>query len=124
MNKPTRKAIEGSIRKWQRIYEFLKPKKRITTKVLSKLEEYDRGSANCPLCKMYHPYYSDKRLCKGCPVSSKVHDWGCGSTPYYIFALTVVEMKEGEFRHYYNHTIKDLKEYAKAELEFLKSLRE
>ena len=62
MNKQTLKALRGSIKKW---FE------------LSKGRGDDRGSNNCPLCKLF--YAVD---CNGCPVKEKTMANLCKNTPY------------------------------------------
>lgn len=62
MNKKTRKALEGSIKKWEGIAAGTVA---------------DLGADNCPLCKMF--LGSD---CKGCPVYEKTGRDSCEGTPY------------------------------------------
>lgn len=61
MNKKTLKALLGSIKKWHKI-------------VIGK--GTDKGEDNCPLCELF----DDE--CEDCPVSKKVNDTCCYSTPY------------------------------------------
>ena len=65
----------------------------------------DRGSPPCPLCTLF--LRNDR--CYGCPVMEKTHEHGCYGTPYISFC-------QDSGRGTKN------KEYAKAELKFLKSL--
>lgn len=63
MDKRTLKALQGSIRKWEKIVEGT---------------GVDRGSDNCPLCKEFtYPV-----LCRGCPVQTDMQRGGCIGTPY------------------------------------------
>lgn len=62
MDKKALKALEGSIRKWERIVQA---------------KGKDNGRDNCPLCKLY--YDED---CEGCPVMKKIGSGCCEGTPY------------------------------------------
>ena len=58
------KAIKGSIEKWDKI---------------SKREEEDYGSDNCPLCQLYSQQLPG---CPACPVHKKTGKPQCDGTPY------------------------------------------
>ena len=68
MNKRTLKALEGSIKKWEKIVDGT---------------GYDRGGENCPLCKLF--LHSGTFDCGGCPVYQKTRKMGCDGTPYLDF---------------------------------------
>ena len=108
MDKKTLKALKGSIQKWEKIV---------------KGKGVDKGSYNCPLCKLFVKY-----RCVGCPVSLKTKDGSCTGTPYdewedHFFS---------EHEDYWNdQTDKELglkcqcdtcREIAQKEVDFLKSL--
>jgi len=120
MDKETAEALEGSIKKWERIVEG---------------SGVDQGARNCPLCYLFLSDYKGRcnpmswliEECVGCPVAEKIGYPGCANTPY------------GNFRQYFNeyypavnhYTYKDAhvfdqesKRLAMVEFEFLKSLRE
>ena len=99
------KALEGSIDKWQKIVDYLEGVKRINYNILDVL---DRGGLNCPLCRLLP--YGD---CSRCPVAIKVETDGCYDTPFMAFRNAWHKKEPAEMR-----------EYARKELEFLKSLRE
>lgn len=62
MNAKTLRALQGSIRKWEKIL--------LGTGT-------DLGHNNCPLCKLFH-----KHDCKGCPVQEETGQRWCAGTPY------------------------------------------
>lgn len=63
MTPKAKKALEGSIRKWERI-------------LIGSGE--DHGDTNCPLCKVFNK----DNGCRGCPVRNATgKDW-CDGTPY------------------------------------------
>lgn len=115
MNKETKIALEGSIKKWQKIYDFLKNRKRITKGLVDTLDILEQGYENCPLCQKY-------RYCIGCPISTKTNDGGCGSTPYMKFSE--LHTSTSFYSNWDNEHLNLLKQYALDELNFLKSLRE
>jgi len=97
MDSETLKALQGAIKKWQRI-------------VAGTGE--DRGVVNCPLCQMFvvphvdlngHPI--DDLVCVGCPVMKKTGKRYCEGSPY------------PEYRLVDKNT-----ENAQKELDFLRSL--
>lgn len=57
------KAIENSIKKWERI--------------LADDRAIDKGVHNCPLCKLFWQF-----RCKDCPVYIDTRGKGCLATPY------------------------------------------
>jgi hypothetical protein len=71
MNKQTLKALKGSIKKWQSIVN--------KTGV-------DRGTNNCPLCKLFYNYEYIVDHCLGCPVRNRTGEQYCTNTPYVKFS--------------------------------------
>lgn len=97
------KALEGSIKKWQKIVDFLRYK-RWYWQVSCDLNDLEQGAANCPLCQIAYN-------CEKCIVSTKM-GFSCSRTPYTDFKYAQL-----------HGNLTKMKEYAKAEVEFLKSLR-
>ena len=111
MNSKTLEALEGSIEKWEGI--------------VRSTEAEDRGVSNCPLCHLFHGYFSQGEYCIGCPVREKTGMLGCLSSPFdaWINHHETLHRKEGWVEVVSRH--KDCPEclrLAKAELEFLKGL--
>lgn len=91
MKSETLEALKGSIAKWEAIVEGTGT---------------DKGTENCPLCRLFHQDYTDKgpeTCCDGCPVFEHTGVRSCGGTPYSRYE-------------------DDDEETAKEELDFLKSL--
>lgn len=61
MNKETKEALEGSIKKWKEI--------------VASTDAKDKGVANCPLCGLFA-----RHDCTGCPVGDV--SGTCGGSPY------------------------------------------
>lgn len=102
MKKETEEALEGSIKKWERIVK--------STRALD--------ADNCPLCDLY--YYKD---CIGCPVHAKTGVRTCTGTPYAPW----LDHQNNEHSFKNNHRALNCKEclrLARKELKFLISLRE
>jgi hypothetical protein len=108
MDESTLVALNGSINKWAQIFA-------------GKLT--DKGTTNCPLCEKFYERRDPDNShiwCYGCPVSKRVNDDWCDSTPY-------IEWQKHQ-RDQHNHTINmtvdcpTCTELAQAELEFLRSL--
>jgi hypothetical protein len=97
MNKRTKKALEGSIAKWEAIVAGTGA---------------DRGSENCPLCKVF--YDNGDEYCFGCPVSKKTGKSDCYGSPYEAWAKALCKTADTDAQ----------RALAQAELDFLKSLRE
>jgi hypothetical protein len=113
MNQVAREALEKTIiEKWQPLYDALKHKRKWSIDVERILFSLERGAENCVLCKKYLLPLSSS-CCHGCPVFLKTGVKGCGFTPY----PDVCRAKR-------KRNLKQLKIAVKAELEFLKSLRE
>lgn len=98
MDAKTKKALELSIKKWEKIAK---------TGNIDKL-----GPEDCPLCKLFW-----KGGCIGCPVYDYTNEVYCGGTPYDFFQYVQPDSPTPE-------TTKEIKEHAQLELDFLKSLRE
>ena len=101
MTPKTRKALEGSIRKWERIVAG---------------KGRDLGAENCPLCELFI-----RNGCFGCPVSDETHRPSCHNSPYDQWAVLAL--------HDSNQIVAgkaigaEALRFAKAELEFLIGLR-
>jgi hypothetical protein len=69
MDERTRKALEGSITKWEAIVDGT---------------GVDRGSGNCPLCQEFldGPGTTLSTECVGCPVAQNTGQKHCEGTPY------------------------------------------
>jgi hypothetical protein len=90
-------ALEGSIRKWEKIVSG---------------KGFDGGTENCPCCKAF---IDDN--CRGCPISIYSGDIACRKTPYTNWCDRTL----GQFNRKYVTCKTNLKA-ANAELEFLKKL--
>lgn len=105
MDERTLKALEGSIKKWADIVAGT---------------GVDEGTDNCPLCKEFFKKQTPKGpYCVGCPVADKANAVGCHSTPYISWAAL---FPSSDYASCKANTPERV-EAAKAELEFLKSLR-
>ena len=103
MNKKTETALNGSIRKWERI--------------VTSPRSFDKGTDNCPLCHSFLNFD-----CEGCPVQEKTGAYGCVGSPYIEWAEHHGKIHySGMSLHRYTGCVKCL-ELAKAELAFLRSL--
>ena len=105
MDAKTRKALEGSIKKWRKIVEW---------------EDTDNGISNCPLCALFW-----SARCSECPVKRATGKRECGGTPYVRWAKA--QYKAGGFDAI---EIRGLRPFdpqtqrlAEEELKFLISLR-
>jgi hypothetical protein len=104
MNSKTSKALEGSIKKWEKILSG---------------KGTDEGRDNCPLCTIFIKRYISIYDCKGCPVKDRTKFRKCRGSPY-------VEWEDHQnLAHRTVGKVKcDIcKNLALKELEFLKSLR-
>lgn len=108
MNKE-KKAIKGSIKKWQKIVAYLKCHKSYNDKVKRAIGRLERGAQNCPLCALY------SNDCITCPVVTRGKALNCGDTPFDRFGNEWAEM-------FYGKSLKVLTIFAKKEVKFLKSL--
>lgn len=96
MNKETRKALLGSIKKWEKIRD---------------MKETDKGADNCPLCVMFY-----RAGCYGCPISLKAGLSHCRDTPYEKWSKNKKKYKK-------DLSISATgKRLAQAEVDFLRSL--
>jgi hypothetical protein len=105
MDERTLTALEGSIAKWAAIVGGTGE---------------DNGVDNCPLCDLFINGDDDDSDCEGCPVALKVKERGCYGTPYTDWASH--QRKGYEMMPWKAATLYE-KGLARAELEFLKSLR-
>lgn len=108
MNKKIKEALEGSIDKWQKIVDYLETRQRFTRSIYGVMGELEQKGRNCPLCILIQ-----RTDCNGCPVQISTGRRGCNETPYYAFTAAVD-----------NQNLAAMKVQAKAELDFLISLRE
>jgi len=105
--------LELSIRKWEAIVKALKKYFFVV----------DGGPSTCGLCAKYRVELCNSRdfdiACDGCPVKKKTGLDGCRSTPYsdYSKATETWDLIS-------NIVPEDVRQLAKNELEFLKSLKE
>jgi len=95
--------LELSIEKWEDIYNAIKRLRKYTPGVIGKLED---GANNCALCEVLNSE------CEYCPIAQTTNSKSCLGTPYWLFNEALFE---GDLRK--------LKQAARAEIEFLKSLR-
>lgn len=113
MHPETLKALQGSIKKWERIVAC---------------EGQDSGSTNCDLCQTFIMHREVENQCIGCPVHKKTRQILCGGSPYIKWL--------DHCRRYLDYTVpkalksfrprsperKEAKRLAQVELDFLKSL--
>ena len=102
MKEKTEAALNGSIRKWERI--------------VTSPRSFDKGTDNCPLCRSFLKFD-----CEGCPVQKKTGEYGCKGSPYIVWAEHHGKIHSGMSLHRYTGCAECL-EFAKAELAFLRSL--
>jgi len=101
-----------SIQKWEWIVEALERGEEIAG---------DGGVKTCGLCLVHNRRFG--RDCAGCPVREKAGESGCRGTPHENWDRWVkAEPRPGYFTD--RHRAKKLLEYARKEVEFLRSLRE
>jgi hypothetical protein len=94
--------LEGSIKKWKKIVAG---------------KGVDDGSDNCPLCFLFA-----EGDCEGCPVAEGPGGCGCEESPYHYWADHQDTEHESDFPR--KVLCPECKRLAKAELNFLISLRE
>lgn len=99
MNDDVLEALNGSIKKWEKILDGT---------------GIDDGSLNCPLCEMFWVV-----ACEGCPVSEKTGMNFCGDSPYDDWSHHAHSSHDDIGRVL---MCPDCERLAKLELEFLKSL--
>lgn len=98
----TKEALEGSIKKWELIVSG---------------EGTDNGIYDCPLCKLF-PYCND-----GCPIEYDGYG-GCSNSEFRDWYCHLKDNHPVEFEKCNRRVLCDTcKEYAIAELEYLRSLR-
>lgn len=98
MDPKTKKALELSIKKWEKIAK---------TGNIDKL-----GPEDCPLCRLFW-----KESCTDCPVARFTDKRYCDGTPYDFFQHVQPDSLTSE-------TVKEIKKHAQLEVDFLKSLRD
>lgn len=104
MDDITKKALEGSIKKWENIVN---------------MKEGDNGSINCPLCT---EFIDDD--CEGCPVGEATGDY-CVNKEYDNWKKHHREVhRRVELPSTPHKKCPECKELAQKELDFLISLRE
>jgi hypothetical protein len=96
-----RRALEGSIRKWERIVAGTGS---------------DLGSDNCPLCQLYLRR-KQSAPCDGCPVMERTGKPFCAGSPYETWSSA-----EEELVSRLTVQSEEDRRLAQAELDFLKSL--
>ena len=95
-----RKALKGSIKKWQAIVNGTGE---------------DRGIGNCPLCVEYF----ENKDCSGCPVAKVIGQSNCEGTPYPIWdSFGFEKLSQAKAAGCYE----DARKAAVAELNFLKAM--
>ncbi len=104
MDRQTAEALEGSIEKWRKI---------------AVREARDSGKFNCPLCSIFLSA-SDQRLCYGCPVHEFTGEGACRGTPYRNYDKHQANKHCGSGENLCGTCTR----LAKAEVNFLESLRE
>lgn len=112
MDKRTLTALEGSIKKWERIAAG---------------EESDHGIDNCPLCEEFldeaDPEHDGVGECYGCPVAIAAKATSCENTPYSAWAHESNTKEGGGYNPQpWKADTEKKRELAKAELTFLKTL--
>ena len=107
MTPKAKKALEGSIRKWEGI-------------IIG--DRGDLGHENCALCKEFHSFADDGEasVCDGCPVMEVTGKVGCGGTPYWRYRKALEARFESAEAYTPN---KAERRAAFAMLRFLESLR-
>lgn len=113
MTPEAEKALEDSIQVWEEKLLEDDPNK------------INMGSSSCPLCLMF---LSGKGSCLDCPVYKKTHVSACSKTPYGSAAYSYHRWLRAYSFDGNTTTTQTMKlawiEYAKKEIDFLKSLRE
>ena len=102
MNNFALKALEGSIKKWERIVAR---------------KGVDNETANCPLCDMFYD-----SSCSNCPVSEKVEAIWCQKTPFDAWDKHQEDVHSDKKTRRVFKNCPKCKPLAQAELDFLKSL--
>jgi hypothetical protein len=102
MDPTTRKALNGSIKKWRKIVAGT---------------GIDLGDRNCPLCALFNSMSNPGGSCTGCPVKEKTGEPWCRGTPYGAWGRTKAASTESKI------TTDSERRLAQRELDFLISLR-
>ena len=94
-----KKALRGSIRKWQKVVNG---------------KGIEMGADNCPCCKIW---WADKD-CEGCPIREFTGSTDCGDTPYAQWITSISPDQDGNRKAIFQNE----QETAKTELNFLKAV--
>lgn len=107
MDQMTRDALEASIKHWQEIAEVSTP------------DQVKIGPYDCALCQMFNIYDDefDEENCIDCPVNHSTGKRYCNGSPFEKVWQTSQSWIAGKT------TVEDFRVAAKAELDFLISLR-
>lgn len=100
--------LELSIEKWEHLVQ------RISKNGIQNLSYSDYNARSCALCHIFTYNYNINVIadCEECPVYKSTSQVNCEDTPYYVFTDAILRKNKIEAL-----------EYAREELEFLKSLR-
>jgi hypothetical protein len=104
MDEDTRRALEGSIQKWQAIVAGTGA---------------DKGGTNCPLCQKFA--METHKDCEGCPVALRTGLPGCQNSPYDEWSDHQYDAHDDELETRVH--CPECRRLAQAELDFLISLR-
>jgi len=111
MNRAMRKALEGSIKKWEKIAEGTGS---------------DKATENCSLCKRFNSgsfYHCQRNDGEKCPVYEATGKKYCINTPYQDWSMSVRKRDKTFGTYGAKATDDETVMCAVLEVEFLKSLR-
>jgi len=106
VNAKTRKALMGSIKKWE--------------KIVAGTGE-DDGTDNCPLCAVFININAS-RGCDGCPVYVATRGDVCDGSPYIAWLRHVADVHDQGWPCRSEPGCPECKRLAQSELDFLRSL--
>lgn len=112
MNKKTAKALEQSIRHWERMAAG--SQKKMLNYGTGNYEDEEPTEEFCALCRLFTSERGDDD-CAECPVFKSSNQTSCEGTPY---------IEAYKARNIYGIDSPEFKAAATKEVEFLKSLRE
>lgn len=101
MDEQTLTALQGSIKKWERVVNG----------------GGDHGWQDCPLCDLFY-FQNREDECDGCPVAARAGKPACSGTPYTAWVKYAWKPDRGDGMVFDEKS----KQLAQAELDFLKSL--